>query len=239
MGECDRARQHLSRLGARHRSSGAGRCGAAAGAEAATRGAADRPLGHRDRALAARSVHDLRQARPAPEAARRGRRGARRRRARHHHSRRDPRFHPTLRREPAGRPGARAHRAWARRILRDSKNFPRRRLSGGHASCVSLAGSAPGRPAGGRPLPRSPPRSAARSRSRSPPALSGCAASPTVSNSMRTAATSSSTTRPARCGPRSRCAPGSHRSSRSRPRCCAKAGSKPSRPARRSPHWPM
>ncbi len=65
-----RARQCLSRLGAQPRSAGQRESRAAAGAEAAARGAAEAPLRHRDRTLAARSVHDLRQACVASRAAR-------------------------------------------------------------------------------------------------------------------------------------------------------------------------
>ena len=56
---------------------------AAARAAAAARGAADGAQRHRDRALAARSLHDLRQAHPAAAAARRRRHAAGRGRPRH------------------------------------------------------------------------------------------------------------------------------------------------------------
>ncbi len=55
-------RREISGLGARARPAGADRAGAAARAEAAARGAAEEPFGHRDRTLAARSLYDLRQA---------------------------------------------------------------------------------------------------------------------------------------------------------------------------------
>ena len=52
----------LSRLGAQSRSPDAVHSRAAPGADAAARGAPAAPVGHRDRALAARSLHHLRQA---------------------------------------------------------------------------------------------------------------------------------------------------------------------------------
>ena len=132
-------------------------------------------------------------------------------------------------------PARELHRAWARALRGDSRTFPRRRPSGGRASCASLAGSPPGRPTGGPAIAAI----AAEIRGEIEiPLAAGAFRLRGVADRierLRTAATSSSTTRPARCGPRSRCAPGSHRSSRSKPRCCTKAGSKPSRPARRSP----
>ena len=98
------ARRNLSRLGARTRPAREQvAAGAAAGADAAARGAAEKPLGDRDRRLAARSLYDLRQARSAAAAARCGRHRARRRRARHHHSRRRRRISRRISR-PAFRP---------------------------------------------------------------------------------------------------------------------------------------
>ncbi len=106
-----RARRELSRLGARARPSRRGQAHRTARAEAAARRAADRALGHRDRALAARPLYDLRQAHPAscarsipstlPPGARR---------PRHRHPRRDRRFHQDLCGGAARRSGRRAHR---------------------------------------------------------------------------------------------------------------------------------
>ena len=67
----------LSRLRARARPPGRDRARAAPGADAAARRAACAPAGDRHRALAARSLYDLRQAHPAP--ARRSMRSTRRR----------------------------------------------------------------------------------------------------------------------------------------------------------------
>ena len=83
------------------------------------------------------------------------------------------------------------------------------------------------------------PKSAARLKFRSATAASSCAASPTGSNAWPTAATPSSTTRPARRRPNGRCAPGSPRSLRSKPPCCAAARSRACRRAPRSPIWSM
>ena len=65
----DRGDNYLD-LGARARPARDDYAGAAAGAETAARGTADRPFGDRDRALAARSLYDLRQAHPAARPAR-------------------------------------------------------------------------------------------------------------------------------------------------------------------------
>ena len=76
------ARRAIWQLGARARSPRYGRPDQAAGTAAAARRAPDLVFGHRDRELAARSLHDLRQAHPAPAPARSGRYVAGRRRTR-------------------------------------------------------------------------------------------------------------------------------------------------------------
>ena len=100
----------------------ADRAGAAARAEAAARGAAEKSFGHRDRALAARSLYDLRQAHSASAAARCRRYRTGRRRARHHHPRRHRRIYPALRRRAAGRSRARTDRA-GRTAFRRARGF--------------------------------------------------------------------------------------------------------------------
>ncbi len=194
-----------------------------------------RPFGDRDRALAARSLYDLRQAHPAAHPARSDRRGTRRRRARHVHSRRHRRIHATLCEKAAGRSGTRAHRTGTAAFCRAERLSRGARLLvaalRAHRALVRALGNRAPR----RLSPRSPPRFAAKSISRSATARSSCAASPIASSAMPTAATSSSTTRPARREPKSRCAPDWRRSSRLKPRCCVKASSRTLRPAHRSP----
>ena len=82
-----RARRTLSRACAHARPPVKVKSVAAARAEAAARGAADAAERHRDRALAARSLHDLRQASSAACAARCDRHAAGRGRSRHRHPR--------------------------------------------------------------------------------------------------------------------------------------------------------
>ena len=179
-----RARRSLSRACARARPAAARREDQGADAEAAARGAADVAQRHRDRALAARPVHDLRQARAAA-------------RARSMRSTRRPatpiaapssmasigdftrRFADALPADPVRR----IDRDRATSISRRSTTIPRRAPSGGRASCASPTGS----PAGTRErrgdvaaIARGDPR-------RDPdcgrrPDVHGCAASPTASN---------------------------------------------------------
>ena len=66
----------------------------------------DKLVGHRDRELAARSLHDLRQARARSASARSGRHAARRRRPRQRDPRGDRRVHRAVRRRAARRSGA-------------------------------------------------------------------------------------------------------------------------------------
>ena len=158
-----------------------------------------RPFGHRDRALAARSLHDLRQARVAADAARRGRRGARRRRARHHHPRRDPRIHANA--SPTSLPAdpARELIELGRAAFRGARRISRGAApSGGRASCASLAGSAAGRPAGAPAIARDRRRDPRRDRdSARRRRVQAARRRRPHRTRMRTAATSSSTTRPA------------------------------------------
>ena len=102
-----------------------GHTGAAAGAQAAACSTAKRAFRHRDRTLAARPLHDLRQAHSAFAAARSGRLRARCCGARHVHSQRDRRIRADLQQEPACRPCRRTACTRAQAFCRD------RRLSGG------------------------------------------------------------------------------------------------------------
>ncbi len=180
-----RARRDLSRLGARTRPAGADHAGAAAGADAAACGAADRPLGHRDRALAARPLYDLCQARSAAAPARCGRCRTRRGGARHHHSCRRRRFHANV--SPPAFPPIRSPNciALGRTAFCRARGFSRgARILVAAFSNASRTGSPAGTPSGATRSPRSLPRSAAKSRSRLPTARSACAASPTASNAI-------------------------------------------------------
>ena len=106
---------------------GTAAAGVAPAAAAAARGAADAAFGHRDRALAARSLHHLCQAHPQAAAARPGRRAARRRRSRQRHPCRRRRIHQALCRPAARRSlcGADPHRPHpfrpARRLPGDAR----------------------------------------------------------------------------------------------------------------------
>ena len=146
-------------------------------AEAAARRAADRAVGHRDRELAARSLHDLRQARSRlreldavdlpPGAADRG--------IVIHGALGD--FTKTFAARAAGRSRRRADRDRRAGISPRSRTIRRRARSGGRASSASRAGSPAGRRARrAERRARCTPKVAARSRSRSASACSRCAA---------------------------------------------------------------
>ena len=192
-------------------------------------------VGHRDRALAARPLHDLRQAHPAARAPRSGRHAAVGRRPRQ----RDPRRRRPLRADVPGRAARRrACRADARSAARNSPRstiFPRRARCGGRASSASRAGSIDWE------RERRPDLAEMRAEIRGEISASGrraaasaSTAAPTASSGAATAATPSSISRPAtRRAPR-RCASASRRSSRSRPRSCGAAGSRDFDPACRS-----
>ena len=119
---------------------------AAAGPAAAGRGAPGQAFGHRDRALAARSLHDLCQAHPAAVPARSDRHGAGRRRPRHRDPRRHRGFHPGLCQSPARR--TRSNNCWrsAASTSRRWRSFRKRAPSGGRAMSGSRAGSRIGKP---------------------------------------------------------------------------------------------
>ena len=106
-----RARREISRLGARSRSRREASRRRRGRARAAARRAAERPERHRDRGLAARSLHDLRQAHSGAPPARCGRHAARRARPRHRDPRRDRRLHRDVRQGLPADPLARAARA--------------------------------------------------------------------------------------------------------------------------------
>ena len=215
------ARRNLSRLGPRARPARACNSGPATGADAAAPRAAKRPFGDRDRGLAARPLYDLRAACSA--SARHSMRSIpnRRRGARHHYSRRRRRLYAEFRGRSSCRSGARTDRA-RRTALRRAGRFS------GSASVLVAAFPAHralvralGRRAASARLPRSPPKSGAKPRSRLAMARSACAASPTASNATPPDVASFSITRLAPCAAKNRCAPALRRSSRWKPRFCA------------------
>ncbi len=220
-----RKRSELCRLGALARSSGGGQARRKARAEAAARRAADRALGHRHRELAARSLYDLRQAHPQAARARSRRSVARRGRSRHRHPRRAERLHQGIR----GRAARRSDRAHSSRsapsISPRSKIIPRRAPSGGRASSASPAGL----PAGRRydaPMSQHSTAEVSRQDRYSARRARVHVARPRRSHraARRRRATPFSTTRPDRCRARSRCASAYRRSSRWKPRSCARGG---------------
>ena len=116
----DQTRRDLCCVGARTRSpDSAAAAGAAAAAKAAAGGAPEGTFGYRDRALAARSLYDLRQAYLAAAAARSCRRRTRRGGARHFHPRRYRRIRASLQQEPAGRSDWRVARARPQTFFRN------------------------------------------------------------------------------------------------------------------------
>ena len=98
---------------------GASQAGTAAATKAAACRAADTAFSHRDRALAARSLHDLRQAHSAAPAARSHRCRARCGRARHVHPRSDQRFRANFQQVPARGSCRRVARTRAQAFFRD------------------------------------------------------------------------------------------------------------------------
>ena len=176
---------------------------------AARRAAGPASLGHRYRELAARSLYDLRQACAAPAAARSGRHAARRARPRHRHPRRHRRVHREIR-------GAACRPIRSKSCSRSaSKHFARaRRLPGGARVLVAaLRAHRALVCANGSRAPRRHHALHAEIRGeiefRSASATSRLAArADRIEQLATTAATPSSTTRPARRAPRNRCASG-------------------------------
>ncbi len=199
-----------------------------------------RPFGHRDRGLAARPLHDLRQAHSAPAAARCGR-CARPAPPSAAPSSTPPsanspqRFADELPADPTERTASRS----AKSISPRSTIFPRRAPSGGRASCASRAGSRAGSSSGAPASPRSARRDPRRDRHSARRRHFHAARHRRPHRAAQaTAATPSSTTRPARRAPRSRCARAWRRSSRWKPRSCARAASRRSRLRLRWPSSP-
>ena len=124
LGRCAAPRPEISRLGAQSRSRRQGQGHRATAPAAAARRASGAAQRHRDRALAARSLHDLRQAHPEASAARRRRYAARRARPRHRDPRRDRRVHRDLCQGSARRSARRAARA-RREAFRAAAGFSR------------------------------------------------------------------------------------------------------------------
>ncbi len=221
-----RARRKISRLGARSRPQRNHQAGEASASDAAAQRAPGGLERHADRGSAARSLHDLRTAYPGAPPARCGRHAARRARPRHRDPRRDRRLHREIRQGASGRP-ARCAAAARRSAFRGAAG-----LSGSarvlvaalpaHRALVHRLGGGAARRGDG----------AACGSQREPADRDRhahvCAAgrAPTASSSAATAATRSSTTRPARRRPNDRCAPGSRRSSRWKARSCARAASR-------------
>ncbi len=183
----------------RDRPAGKSRTDPAARTTAAARDAADKAFGYRDRGLAARSLHDLCPPHPAARSARSRRHAAVGGRPRLGDSR--MRSANSRKPMPAHLPAdvvgvLRAHRREAFRAVDGAAGSPRAVVAA--VSSASRAGSPTGKPRAAATSPLSPPRSGARSRSRS--TMSGHLRSrhaPTASNAAVTAATPSSTTRPA------------------------------------------
>ena len=191
---------------------------------------------HRDRALAARSLHDLRQAYPAAAPARCGRHAARRARPRHRDPRRDRRLHREL--TPTGCPPIRSREliALGEKHFAPLEDYPEaqrvlvaalpahralvRRMGGKRRASVVATGRRSARRA--RNSDRRAHLHATRAR------RPHRAAAPTALRDPRLQDRRSR--RPSR-----RCAPGCRRSSRSKARSCARAASRTCRQAHRSP----
>ena len=211
--------------------------GAAAGAEAAARRAAAAAFGHRHRALAARSLHHLRQTHsaPAPLDAVDTPPGARDRGTVIHGAIGD--FTETFRAAPPADP--------LRNCSRSARSISRaRRFSGSarllvaalsaHRALVRRLGSASGAASVARCMPRSAARDiparrahvhAAARRRPHRTARDGCYAILDYKTGQR--------------APKSRCARASRRNSRWKPRSCAQAASRSLPPAARSRESPM
>ena len=188
------ARRKISRLGAYARPAGAREPCDAPGSDAAGRGAAEAADRDRDRALAARSVHDLRQAHSQTGRARSGRYAARRARSRHRHPRSHRRIHRAIRESAACRSGGGADCDRSRKRSSRWRIIRRRAPSGGRVFSASHAGLRGGKL--GRRAKASGDLRRDTRRDRCHSRISGSVRAPTASSASPTAATPFSITRP-------------------------------------------